>query len=166
MKHIIVKIFTVFFLVSIMYAGDIKEGVNAPLFVGMTKDGQVVRLENYRGKVVILDFWASWCGPCQHEFPFLIDLKAKNTDTNFVILAVNIDRKISQAVKFLDKLDKKPGFPIIFDDKSEIPPMYQLETMPTTFFIDKTGIIRYIHSGFTDSFKTSYENELNELLKE
>ncbi len=162
----IIKIILFFFFVSVMRAGDIKEGVSAPLFTGMSKDGQAIKLENYRGKVVILDFWASWCGPCQHEFPFLIDIQNKIRDTNYVILAVNIDKKISDAEKFINKLDNKPSFPVIFDEKSKIPPLYQLETMPSTFFIDKKGIIRYIHNGFTDSYKASYQKELNDLLKD
>ena len=144
---------------------EIKAGVTAPDFTGKKLDGNELKLSEYKGKVVLLDFWASWCGPCQKELPFLMELFDNNDDKNFIIIAVNIDKKIESAQKFLDKIKGKAHFPVIWDNTSAIPSLYQIETMPTTIFIDKEGIIRYIHKGFSDSSKEELMKELEELLK-
>ncbi|TAL70893.1 MAG: TlpA family protein disulfide reductase [Bacteroidetes bacterium] len=144
---------------------DIKVGNSAPDFSGVTIDGREMKLSEFKGRVILLDFWASWCAPCQKELPYLMQLFDDNDDKNFMIIAVNIDKKIEQAQKFLDKLKEKAHFPIIWDSKSVIPALYKIESMPTTIFIDKTGVIRYIHTGFTDSSKEILKQELEELLK-
>lgn len=144
---------------------DIIVGQLAPDFKGVTIDGKELKLSDYKGRVVLLDFWASWCGPCQKELPFLFQMYDDNDDRNFIIIAVNIDKKLNSAQKFLEKLTEKAHFPIVWDSKSEIPSLYNIESMPTTIFIDKEGIIRYIHTGFTDSSKDVLRNELDELLK-
>ena len=144
---------------------DIKVGNMAPEFKGETIDGKELKLSDYKGRVILLDFWASWCGPCQKELPFLFQMYDDNEDRNFIIIAVNIDKKLNSAQKFLEKLTEKAHFPIVWDSKSEIPALYNIESMPTTIFIDKEGVIRYIHTGFTDSSKDMLRNELDELLK-
>ncbi|OGU17339.1 MAG: hypothetical protein A2X61_06815 [Ignavibacteria bacterium GWB2_35_12] len=146
-------------------SADIKVGNMAPDFKGETIDGKELNLSDYKGRVVLLDFWASWCGPCQKELPFLFQLYDDNDDKNFIIIAVNIDKKLNSAQKFLDKLTEKAHFPIVWDSKSVIPSLYQIESMPTTIFIDKIGTIRYIHTGFNDSSKDMLRLELEELLK-
>jgi thiol-disulfide isomerase/thioredoxin len=116
--------------------------------------------------VVLLDFWASWCIPCRKEMPFLVEFYNANKDKKFVILAVNIDDKAENMNKFLSQLDTRVPFPIIHDAKKEIPPKYDLQAMPTTAFIDKSGNIRYRHTGFKDSYKEDFSKELETLLSE
>lgn len=138
----------------------------APLFTGFTAAGDTVNIADYQGKVVILDFWASWCVPCRKEFPFLIELYNDYQEKGLEIIAVNIDTKQKNMDKFLNKPKNKATFPIIWDADSKIPPIYELKAMPTTIFIDRKGVIRFRHSGFNNSHKDDYRKEVELLLKE
>ncbi|MBI5323672.1 MAG: TlpA family protein disulfide reductase [Ignavibacteriae bacterium] len=166
MKKLFVLVFILLISQSInLISKELKVGESAPEFQGETFDGKIIKLSDYKDRVVLLDFWASWCAPCQKELPYLMQLYDDNDDRNFVIIAVNIDKKMVSAQKFLEKLTEKANFPIIWDSKSEIPILYSIESMPTTIFIDKNGIIKHIHTGFTDSSKDLLKQELEELLK-
>lgn len=138
----------------------------APDFTLKNLDGADVTLSSFIGKVVVLDFWASWCGHCREEFPFLTELAKENTGKDFEILAVNIDTKIENCKKFIDKQKEKPEFVIVNDSKGKTPELYKAENMPTTFIIDKKGVIRYIHKGFAESYKEEYRKQIAELLNE
>jgi thiol-disulfide isomerase/thioredoxin len=140
-----------------------KVGELAPEFTAQTRDGQTISLKDYRGKVVVLDFWASWCGPCRDEMPFLMSLSARNKEKAFQLITVNIDDKSENMEKFLSKIWSEAGV-FVVDRKKEIPKLYNLETMPTTVFIDREGVIRYWHDGFTASDEEQYESELSRLL--
>ena len=142
-----------------------KIGKSAPVFGGMTAEGEEVRLEDYRGKVVVLDFWASWCGPCREELPFLMQLAALNKKKNFQLITVNIDDKDANMVKFLSRIRRQSDV-LIVDRKKAIPALYDIQTMPTTVFIDRKCIVRYWHDGFTESDRERYEVELGRLLAE
>jgi thiol-disulfide isomerase/thioredoxin len=141
-------------------------GVPAPEFIGQTAEGKAIKLSDYRGNVVLLDFWASWCGPCREEMPFLIQLGREYRKQAFQIIAVNIDDKVENMVKFMSKFAADPGFPVIFDQKKTIPQLYDIETMPTTILIDQKGAIRFWHHGFKPSHKDRLRTELESLLKE
>lgn len=153
-------------LVLMMLAGGLAQevGTPAPEFIGKTAEGQEVKLSDFKGKVVLLDFWASWCAPCLKEMPFLVEFYEQNKDAEFMVIAINIDDKAANMNKFLQKLKTGVPFPVIHDAKKEIPPLYNPESMPTTVFIDKKGIIRYRHTGFKDSYKEEFAQELATLL--
>lgn len=138
----------------------------APPFSGTTMEGTVVRLSDYSNKVVLLDFWASWCGPCRQEMPFLIETDKKYKDKGLVILTVNIDAELENVRKFISNLEILPGFPIILDKDTQIPPLFQIKGMPTTILIDRRGIIRYQHEGFQSEKKDVYLAEINSLLEQ
>jgi thiol-disulfide isomerase/thioredoxin len=143
-----------------------KEDSPAPDFQGKTFKGNEIKLSDFRGKVVLLDFWASWCPPCRDEMPQLIKFFNSHNDPNFRLVAVNIDNNIGNMEKFLDKLFPQPQFPIIVDNAQKIPALFNIEAMPTTIFIDKKGNIRYRHDGFKDSYVDEFNSELTQLLKE
>ena len=149
--------------ISIGRAGDLT-GKAAPGFSGKNIDGKEINLSDYRGKVVLLDFWASWCVPCREEFPFLVKFYQEHQKGDFIVLAVNIDDKEENMRSFLAKYYSTPVFPVIFDAEKSIPPLYELESMPTSIFIDKKGIIRYAHTGFNDTRKKEFQQELSTLL--
>ena len=130
------------------------ENPSAPDFSGKITAGKEIKLSDYQGKVVLIDFWASWCSPCREEMPELIKFYKAINNPNFEIIAVNIDNDIENMNHFLDKLSPKPGFPIFIDDKQQVPPLFKIEAMPTTIFIDKKGLIRYRHDGFKDRKST------------
>jgi thiol-disulfide isomerase/thioredoxin len=117
-----VKIITGWFVLLIFLGMPVdaapRIGQVAPDFECKTSDGQVVRLSDFRGKIVMLDFWASWCGPCREVMPTLINLHRLNKEKGFEILAVNIDTKAKNMETFLEKLDRRPTFPILADRPS------------------------------------------------
>jgi thiol-disulfide isomerase/thioredoxin len=143
-----------------------KTGVRAHGFTGKTPEGKAVKLSDYEGKVVLLDFWASWCGPCREEMPFLIDFYRENRNTDLRIIAVNLDDRVENMNRFLSRFFVPPGFLILVDREKEIPRVYDIKAMPTTIFIDKKGTLRFWHSGFNPSHKERFQAELDELLKE
>ena len=143
-----------------------KTGAPAPEFTGKTTGGETIKLSDYRGQVVLLDFWASWCAPCREEMPFLIDFYREHGKKAFQIIAINIDDKIENMEHFLSGLDDPPDFPILVDRAKEIPKQYDIEAMPTTLFIDKKGTVRFWHTGFKKSYQKQFRAELDELLKE
>ena len=159
-------VFILFVLnIGLVSAGDLI-GDSAPGFSVKDIDGKEIKLADYKGKVVLLDFWASWCIPCREEFPFLIDFYREHQKDAFIVLAVNIDDKEENMRGFLKKNYASHVFPVIFDREKSIPPLYELESMPTSIFIDKKGIIRYIHTGFNDTRKKEFQQELSILLRE
>jgi len=138
----------------------------APPFTGTLISGETVCLSDYQGKVVLLDIWASWCGPCQQEMPFLVESCQKFGKDGFVVLTINIDKDVKNIRKFVSKLEIPPDFPIVLDQDAKIPPLYQVEGMPTTLLIDRKGMVRYRHIGFKPENKDSYLEEITTLLKE
>jgi len=143
-----------------------KIGQPSPQFQGTTFNGKKIHLTDFKGKVVLIDFWASWCGPCRQEIPFLIELKFHYRHSPLEIIAINIDKNIQNAREFVDQLPEKINFTVIKDSKQQIPPKYQIKGMPTSILLDKDGIIRYWHTGFKKSYEKEYFSEIDKLLKE
>jgi len=143
-----------------------KEDSPAPDFEGKTLSGKEIKLSEFHGKVVLLDFWASWCPPCREEMPQLVKFYKSHKSSDFQLIAINIDNKASNMQRFLDKLFPTPQFPIVEDNTQKIPALFNIEAMPTTIFIDKKGNIRYRHDGFKDSYVNDFNSELSQLLKE
>ncbi|HKB86936.1 MAG TPA: TlpA disulfide reductase family protein [Ignavibacteriaceae bacterium] len=164
---------TVMFLLILGAAAFISSGLSqekedspAPDFQGKTVEGKEIKLSEFKGKVVLLDFWASWCPPCLEEMPQLIKFYRSHNNSDFKLIAVNIDDKAGNMQKFLDKLFPQPQFPVVEDHSQKIPPLFNIEAMPTTIFIDKKGNIRYRHDGFEDSYVADFNSELTQLLNE
>ena len=120
-------------------------GRAAPTFDLHTLDGGNFKLEDYRGKLVVLSFWASWCSPCRYELPALNQLSKQRSDVVFI--GVNVDREPGPAKKFLKGISV--DFPIIMDNNSEVLGEYNVMSMPTLFLIDKQGIVAYSKTGFS-----------------
>jgi len=160
------KLILLFFVLLPLSGFSQEVGKEAPLFTGYSASGDTIKLSDFSGKVIILDFWASWCGPCKEEFPFLIDLYNKYSEKDFSVLAVNVDENSSSMNKFLSGINKDVPFKIISDRKSKIPELYNLDAMPSSFVIDKKGVVRYAHTGFTKSDKEKFINEIEKILNE
>ena len=138
-------------------------GQPAPAFEIKGEGGVPVNLTALRGKVVYLDFWASWCGPCRQSFPWMNDLQAKYAARGLHVLAVNLDAKESDARKFLEET---PGrFQIAFDSKGATPRLYGVKGMPTSYLIDRDGRLVQEHAGFNASKKDDIEKSLVKLLE-
>jgi len=136
----------------------------APDFTLHAADGRNVRLEELRGQVVLVNFWATWCGPCREEMPKLDALYAKYHKSGFVLLGVNIDDDPHTAVATAQKLGV--SFPVLLDTDKQVSKLYQLATMPSTVVIDRDGRVRFLHRGYRDGVEGEYDAQIRGLLKE
>jgi peroxiredoxin len=136
----------------------------APDFTLKTMDGPNLRLQEQRGRVVMVNFWATWCGPCRQEMPQLNKLYEKYRGSGFVLLGVNVDDDTRNAASVAGKLGVK--FPVLLDTDKAVSKRYDLATMPSTVLIDRDGKVRYVHRGYRDGFEEMYEKQIRELLKE
>jgi len=123
-----------------------------------------VSLASLRGKVVYLDFWASWCGPCRVSFPQLEQLRQELGPRGFEVLAVNVDEFEADARKFLDAV--AVTYPVVRDASGDTPASYGILGMPTGFLIDREGIVRLVHQGYRKSDGEALRAEIIELLGE
>jgi len=136
----------------------------APDFTLKSATGENIRLAEMRGKVVMLNFWASWCGPCRQEMPLLDGIAKKYSKMGFVLLGVNVEQESTDAKKMLKELGV--SFPILFDTDNKLSVMYKLEGMPTSVMIDKKGKIRYIDNGYRPGDENKYRDQIQELIRE
>ncbi len=136
----------------------------APALTLKSLEGSNLRLEEYRGQVVLINFWASWCGPCRQEMPVLDRLHHRYEDTGFAVLGVNVEGDPESARETVDKT--QVTFPILLDDGQKVSELYSLEAMPSTVVIDRDGVIRYIHHGYKPGDEARYVEVIKELIKE
>lgn len=141
----------------------LKTGDNAPDFKLplLTQKGSL-SLSEYRGKVVYLDFWASWCGPCRKSLPLLNTMRNTMKDQPFEVIAINLDEEIKDARGFLKQFPV--SYPTLHDVNGQSPEMYGLQGMPTSYLIDKQGVVRAVHTGFKPSDMKKIQQEVNQLL--
>ena len=135
----------------------------APDFTLRTMGGPNLRLQEQRGQVVMVNFWATWCGPCRQEMPHLNRLYEKYRASGFVLLGVNVDDDARNAVEVATKLGVR--FPVLLDTEKTVSKLYDLATMPSTVLIDRDGKIRYIHRGYLNGYEDNYDKQIRELLK-
>jgi peroxiredoxin len=125
----------------------LEAGDRAPDFAAPAVDGKgTVSLSQYRGKVVYLDFWASWCAPCLKAIPEIEAMRKELPGDKFQVVAVNLDQQTKKALRFLAK--NPIGYPSASDPKGRLPKQFGVDTMPTSYLIDAEGVIRYVHRGF------------------
>jgi peroxiredoxin len=140
-------------------------GEKAPDFTGRTLTGKNIKLSELRGRVVLINFWGTWCAPCKEELPYFNRLYGKYKNIGLEILAVNVDKVRSQAVGMSGAMGLT--FPVILDPAGDLSDLYRIRNMPTTFVVGKDGRIRYLHWGFgSANDPPRYENEIRGLLKE
>ena len=136
---------------------------NAPDFTLKDADGKIVHLADYKGKVVLLDFWATWCPPCKVEIPWFMDIQRKNKDRGFEVLGVAMDDNGWEDVKpFL--ADMKVNYRVVVGDDETSKAYGGVEDLPTTFLIDRQGKIAAIHVGLAG--RKEFEDGVEELLRE
>ncbi len=121
-------------------------------------------LSAYKGKVVYLDFWASWCNPCRQSFPWMNEVQEVDGPKGLVVIAVNVDHDKSLAQRFLQRY--APQFKIVYDNDGKIASRFNFNDMPTSYLIGRNGKIRYIHAGFYLNKEGDYAAQINQLLNE
>lgn len=139
-------------------------GIAVAIVTGTPALAAGLDLSAYRGKVVYLDFWASWCTPCRRSFPWLDGLVRQFGKYDLVVIGVNVDQSNELARKFLD--DTPANFPIVYDPQGTLATTYKIVGMPSAVLIDRTGKVRFQHVGFTDSTRDEYETYVRQLLAE
>lgn len=120
-------------------------------------------IADLKGRVVIVDFWASWCGPCRQSFPWMNAMQQKYQDQGLEIVAVNLDQKPEEAELFLKEIPAQ--FTVAFDAAGVSPEAFGVMGMPSSYLIDRQGNIRSEHIGFHPDEAEAYESEIAELLK-
>jgi len=155
---------TLFVLLTTDVAFALEAGDRAPAFAAPAlRGGGTVELSKYRGKVVYLDFWASWCAPCLTAIPEIEAMRSEFPATEFQIIAVNLDQKTKKALRFLSK--NPIGYPSASDPKGLLPDQFGVDTMPTSYLIDREGVIRYVHRGFQRGDGAKLRHEIRALLE-
>jgi len=137
-------------------------GLPAPEITVQRMSGKPVSLSNYRGQVVLLDIWATWCGPCKQELPMLDDIASRLHHRGVEVLAVSVDQERENVVKFLGARGHW-ALTIAHDSKGEIADRLQPDKMPTSYIIDRQGIIRYVNYGFVPGDAPAIERRLVDL---
>jgi peroxiredoxin len=136
----------------------------APEFVLPAKGGSQVDLAKYKGQVVMLNFWASWCGPCRQEMPLLEDIYKKYNKLGFTLIGVNVEPDSKAADDWLKQTPV--SFPVIYDKDSQVSKLYDVSGMPSTVIIDRKGNIRMLHRGYKPGDENEYLDSIRGLIRE
>src|SRR5713101_6628963 len=139
-------------------------GKPAPDFALRSMDGKNRRLSEFRGQVVLVNFWARWAGDSRQEMPALDRINTTYNRAGLVVLGVSIDEDLGRAREFAGAM--KVSYPIMFDTGSDIGRDYLLQTMPMTILVDRAGIVRYSNVGFKRGDERAYLDHIRELLRE
>jgi peroxiredoxin len=150
-------------LVPAAYGGA-RPGSPAPDFTLATRDGGKVRLADLKGQVVMINFWATWCGPCRQEMPLLSQLHAKYEPLGFTMLGINVEPDSAAAVAWLKGIEVT--FPIAFDTQNEVAGRFGVEGMPSSVLVDRNGEVRYVHRGYKPGDEARYADMIRSLVKE
>ncbi|HEX6794539.1 MAG TPA: TlpA disulfide reductase family protein [Casimicrobiaceae bacterium] len=152
-------------LVGLLYALSAQAaapGTAAPTFALPTAGGETVSLAPLRGRVVYVDFWASWCAPCRRSFPWMNELQARYGKDGLAIVGINVDKRRDDAERFLR--DTPASFTIVFDARGSTPTAYDVKGMPSSYLIDRSGRVVAVEEGFHDERRNEIEARIRALL--
>ena len=136
----------------------------APGFTLASRAGQDVSLAQYKGQVVMLNFWASWCGPCRQEMPLLESIYRKYNKMGFTMIGVNVEPDSNAANDWLKATPV--SFPILYDRDSKVSKLYDVSGMPSTVIIDRGGKLRVLHRGYKPGDENEYLDSIRSLIRE
>jgi peroxiredoxin len=152
----------IFILLNPALAGE--GGESAPDFTLPRDDGQSISLSELRGQVVMINFWASWCGPCRQEMPLLEQIHQRYEPLGFTLLGVNVEENSGDAIAFLE--ERPVSFPILFDPNNDVSKLYDVIAMPSTVLIDRQGKVRHLHHGYKPGYENDYQDQVRALVRE
>jgi peroxiredoxin len=159
--YLLISLLGLLFTLPLMAA---KMEMLAPDFTLKSHSGENLKLSELRGEVVMVNFWASWCGPCRQEMPLLDQLYQRYKPMGFTLLGVNVEENTAAAKKMLK--EAPVSFPILFDRKNQVSELYQVKAMPSTFLVDRDGKLRYLHKGYKPGYENDYQSQIRELIRE
>ncbi len=136
----------------------------APAFSLPARGGSTVNLSQFKGQVVMINFWASWCAPCRKEMPLLDNIYKKYKPLGFTLIGVNVEPDQKDAETFLKQTPV--SFPVLFDAKSQVSGLYNVQGMPTTVFIDRKGNVRLVHQSYVEGDENLYMDQIRTLIRE
>lgn len=152
-------------IAALILSGQLQGAELAPNFVlGKNKKQQTITLKHYRGKVVYVDFWASWCPPCLNSFPWMNEMQSRYGKQGFKIVAINMDQDREEAKAFLKT--QPANFHILYDPEGKIAEKYGVQAMPTAYFIDKKGRVSKEKKGFKLKDQEAMEAYVQTLLSQ
>ena len=140
----------------------VQVGEAAPAFALAGADGRELQLAQLRGKVVYVDFWASWCTPCRRSFPWMNALYERHRDAGLTVVGVNVDKRLTDAERFLR--DVPASCPVVFDARGDTPAAFDVKGMPSSYLIDRNGIVVAVEEGFHDERTASIEQQIRAVL--
>ena len=142
----------------------VDENEVVPDFTLKTMQGDNLRLEELRGQVVLINFWASWCGPCRQEMPILQKIHNRYETMGFTVLGVNVDENTVKAFKIASRtaLD----FPLLLDTSQKVSEQFGVDAMPFSVLVDRNGVVEYIHRGYKPGDENAYVDRLRPLLRQ
>ncbi len=127
-------------------------------------NGQPLKMSDYKGEVVLLNFWASWCGPCRQEMPILDRIHERYRSLGFTVVGVNVDEDRGPAMRML--AETPVGFPVGFDPRGIVSTVYSVDSMPSTVLVDRRGMVRHVHRGYQPGFEDKYIEQIKLLARE
>jgi peroxiredoxin len=136
----------------------------APDFALEARGGKTINLSQYKGQVVMINFWATWCGPCRQEMPLLESIYKKYNKMGFTLLGVNVEPDSKPAEEWLKQTPV--SFPVLFDKESKVSTLYKVSGMPSTVIVDRKGNVRVIHRGYKPGDENEYLNSIRTLVRE
>ena len=142
----------------------IPSGSPAPAFTLASSIGSQVSLAQYKGQVVMINFWASWCGPCRQEMPLLESIYKKYNKMGFTLIGVNVEPDSQAANQWLKQTPV--SFPILYDKDSQVSKLYDVAGMPSTVLIDRSGKLRMLHRGYKAGDENEYLDSIRALIRE
>jgi thiol-disulfide isomerase/thioredoxin len=151
-------------LMCVSLAGAAAVKGPAPNFTLKSMSGKNLKLSEMAGNVVLINFWASWCGPCREEMPLLNALHKKYAPLGFAVLGVNVEEQLDGARGFLSNVPV--DFPILLDNKNKVSKQYKVIAMPTTVVVDRDGNMRYLHEGYKPGDEKKYRQMVKKLVRE
>jgi cytochrome c biogenesis protein CcmG, thiol:disulfide interchange protein DsbE len=137
-------------------------GEPAPAFALPTSGGETVALDRLRGRVVYVDFWASWCGPCRRSFPWMNEMQSKYGARGFTVVGVNVDKRRADAERFLR--ETPAAFTVVYDEAGKTPAAFAVKGMPSSYLVDADGKVVAVESGFRDEQTAPLEEKIRALL--
>jgi peroxiredoxin len=162
LPNLLLASFVALVIPNLVIAAEV--GKSAPDFTLKSLDGKNLKLSELTGNVVLINFWASWCGPCREEMPLLNALHNKYQPLGFTVLGVNVEEDVQGAKGFLKNFPV--DFPVLLDNTNQVSKQYKVIAMPTTVVVDRDGNMRYLHQGYKPGDEVKYRQMVKKLVRE
>jgi peroxiredoxin len=156
-------IITLYFFSSLSVQA-LEVGQPAPDFTLKSLQGKNLNLKEQRGNIIMINFWASWCGPCRTEMPVLENFYKKYNELGVYVWGVNVEQENQAGRDFLKDLNLT--FPILFDQTNTLSATYDVKAMPTTVIVDRNGLVRYVFRGYKAGYEKKYAKAIKKLIRE